>query len=61
MVLFHLSSSGQVEQMVRLTKEAPEKKGLADWQYQVMEFLLIQHITPNTTIGCSPVELLMGC
>ncbi|XP_013907314.1 PREDICTED: uncharacterized protein K02A2.6-like [Thamnophis sirtalis] len=58
---FHLASNGQAERMVRSAKEALTRMGPGDWQIQINHYLLIQHITPSSTTGRSPSELLMGC
>ncbi|XP_015269353.1 PREDICTED: uncharacterized protein K02A2.6-like [Gekko japonicus] len=56
---FHPASNGQAERMVRTAKESLARLPGDDWDYRVAEFLLRQHITPNSATGRSPAELLM--
>ncbi|KAJ8349133.1 hypothetical protein SKAU_G00277220 [Synaphobranchus kaupii] len=57
---YHPSSNGQAERMVQTTKEALSKITVGDWQTRLVRFLLSQHITPNSSTGKSPAELLMN-
>ncbi|KRX18868.1 Uncharacterized protein T07_3375, partial [Trichinella nelsoni] len=57
---FHPSSNGQAERMVRTTKEFIKKMTQRDWEYNLANFLFCQHVTPCTTTGKSPAELLMN-
>src|SRR5258705_2636038 len=56
---WHPSSNGQAERMVQTTKEFLTKVR-GDIKTNVARFLLQEHITPGTTTGRSPAELLMG-
>ncbi|KRY82815.1 Transposon Ty3-I Gag-Pol polyprotein [Trichinella pseudospiralis] len=57
---FHPFSNGQAERMVRTTKEFIKKMTQRDWEYNLANFLFCQHVTPSTTTGKSPAELLMN-
>ncbi|KRY35447.1 Uncharacterized protein T01_5966 [Trichinella spiralis] len=57
---FHPSSNGQAERMVRITKEFLKKMTQRDWEYDLANFSFCQHVTPCTTAGKSPAELLMN-
>ncbi|KRZ00007.1 Uncharacterized protein T11_5724, partial [Trichinella zimbabwensis] len=57
---FHPSSNGQAERMVRTTKESLKKMAHRDWEYNLANFLFCQRVTPCTTTGKSPAELLMN-
>ncbi|XP_026536195.1 uncharacterized protein K02A2.6-like [Notechis scutatus] len=56
----HLATNGQVEIMVRSTKETLQRMDQENWQERIDRMLLAQHITPHTTTQRSPAELLMG-
>ncbi|KAL1441947.1 hypothetical protein MTO96_008161 [Rhipicephalus appendiculatus] len=58
--LFHLSTNGQAERMVRTTKEALSRIIQGIWARRLADFTLQQHVTPHTTTGRSPSELMMG-
>ena len=63
---FHPSSNGRAEQTVRSAKttlkklfdESPSLNG--DWHLALNRFLIHQHVTPHSSDGVSPAELLMG-
>lgn len=57
---FHPSTNGQAERMVRTTKEALSRIVQGDWSRRLADFLLQQHVTPHSSTGRSPAELLMG-
>ncbi|KRY64914.1 Uncharacterized protein T4A_14025 [Trichinella pseudospiralis] len=57
---FHPFSNGEAERMVRSTKEFIKKMTQRDWEYNLANFLFCQHVTPSTTTGKSPAELLMN-
>lgn len=56
---YHPSANGQAERMVQLTKKKLSKLVEGDWATKISRFLLTQHITPTTTTGFSPAQLLM--
>ncbi|XP_036335034.1 uncharacterized protein K02A2.6-like [Rhagoletis pomonella] len=56
---FHPSSNGQAERMVQTTKDFLKKT--PEWQdidLRLSRFLFNQHITPHTSTGRSPAELM---
>ncbi|KAL3218077.1 hypothetical protein MRX96_006057 [Rhipicephalus microplus] len=57
---FHPSTNGQAERMVRTTKEGLSRIIQGNWARRLADFTLQQHVTPHTTTGRSPAELLMG-
>ncbi|XP_054828347.1 uncharacterized protein K02A2.6-like [Eublepharis macularius] len=57
---FHPSTNGQGERMVRTTKDSLRRISQGDWQSRLAAFLLQQHVTPHSTTGRSPAELLMN-
>ncbi|KAL1282200.1 hypothetical protein QQF64_001003 [Cirrhinus molitorella] len=46
--------------MVQTTKEALSHINKGEWQTRLARFLLSQHITPNSSTGKSPAELLIN-
>nr|XP_034970897.1 uncharacterized protein K02A2.6-like [Zootoca vivipara] len=56
---FHPSTNDQAERMVRTTKDALWRIVYGDWHQRLSSFLLSQHVTPHSTTGRSPAELLM--
>lgn len=46
--------------MVQITKEALSHITQGEWQTRLAHFLLSQHVTPNSSTGKSPAELLMN-
>ncbi|XP_039204776.1 uncharacterized protein K02A2.6-like [Crotalus tigris] len=58
---FHPASNGQVERIVRKTKEELKRITKSDWHYRLADFLLCQHTTPCTSMGHSPAELRWEC
>ncbi|KFD72872.1 hypothetical protein M514_00022, partial [Trichuris suis] len=57
---YHPSSNGQAERMVQMTKESLKRIIAGDWSIRLARFLLSQHITPSSSTGFSPAELLMN-
>ncbi|XP_016126874.1 uncharacterized protein K02A2.6-like [Sinocyclocheilus grahami] len=57
---YHPSSNGQAERMVQTTMEALSRITQGEWQTQRAHLLLSQHVTPNSSTGKSPAELLMN-
>ncbi|XP_055911879.1 uncharacterized protein K02A2.6-like [Eupeodes corollae] len=57
---FHPSTNGQVERMVRTTKEYLKKVPNGDIRLRLARFLLDQHVTPHSSTGRSPAELLFN-
>ncbi|KAL3226613.1 hypothetical protein MRX96_024817 [Rhipicephalus microplus] len=57
---FHPSTNGQAKRMVRTTKEGLSRIIQGNWARRLADFTLQQHVTPHTTTGRSPAELLMG-
>ncbi|XP_070614630.1 FK506-binding protein 15 isoform X1 [Erythrolamprus reginae] len=53
-------ANGLAERYVRVAKEALHRSGPGDVQQNLDQFLLTQHITPNSHTHVSPAELLMG-
>ncbi|XP_003376391.1 hypothetical protein Tsp_00575 [Trichinella spiralis] len=46
--------------MARTTKEALRAMKQCDWEYNLANFLFCKRVTPCTTTGKSPAELLMN-
>ena len=57
---YHPSSNGLAERAVQSFKLALKKNTSGTLQQRLSDFLLYQHITPHTTTGRPPAELLMG-
>ncbi|XP_053311898.1 uncharacterized protein K02A2.6-like [Spea bombifrons] len=57
---FHPSSNGQAERMVQTTKDSLKRIIEGDWNRRLANFLLQQHVTPCSSTGRSPAELLMN-
>ena len=57
---YHPASNGQVERMVRTFKESFKTLKEGDAELRLSRLLFKYRITPHTTTGCSPAELLMG-
>lgn len=57
---FHPSSNGQVERMVRTTKEYLKKIPNGEIRLRLARFLLDQHVTPHSSTGRSTAELLFN-
>ena len=56
---YHPASNGQAERAVRIFKEGIEKMG-GTMRTKLSQFLLKYRITPHTTTGVPPAQLLMG-
>ncbi|KFD45689.1 hypothetical protein M513_13429 [Trichuris suis] len=46
--------------MVQTTKESLKPIIAGDWSIRLARFLLSQHVTPSSSTGFSPAELLMN-
>lgn len=58
---YHPASNGQAERMVRITKDFLKKiDAKMNIEIAVSRLLFAQHITPSTTTGRSPAELLFN-
>ena len=57
---YHHSSNGLVERAVQMFKNGFKKMSEGTVQEKLPRFLFSYHITPQTTTGMSPAELLMG-
>ena len=57
---YHPSSNGQAERAVQTFKRAMERMGDIPIQERISKFLFSYRLTPHTTTGTSPAELLMG-
>ena len=57
---YHPSSNGLAERAVQSFKLALKKNTSGTLHQRLSDFLLYQHITPHTTTGRPPAELLMG-
>ena len=57
---YHPSSNGQVERAVQTFKEAMKKNSTETLETRVSRFLFHYRITPHSTTGLTPAEMLMG-
>ena len=57
---YHPASNGLAERAVQTFKQALKKSSGSDLQTQLARFLFQYRITPHTTTGVAPAELLMG-
>ena len=57
---YHPSSNGQAERAVQTFKESMKKTNMGSLETMVSRFLFHYRITPHSTTGTSPVELMMG-
>ena len=57
---FHSASNGLAERAVQLLKEKIKKRNEGSVKTRVSRFLVRYRITPQTSTGVSPVELLLG-
>ena len=57
---YHPSSNGQAERVVRTLKDALKRLKEGDTEAQLCRFLFKYRITPHSTTGVSPAELLVG-
>ncbi|XP_031328049.1 uncharacterized protein K02A2.6-like [Photinus pyralis] len=55
---YHPASNGQAERMVQETKKTLKKLSTGNWETKIARFLITQHITPTSTTGLSPAELM---
>ena len=59
---YHPTSNGLAERAVQTFKEALKQGNLQDsLTTQVSRFLFQYRLTPHSTTGISPAELLLGC
>ena len=57
---YHPATNGLAERAVQTLKESLKKTAPGSLQARVSRFLFTYRITPHTTTGVSPAELLMG-
>ena len=57
---YHPASNGQVERAVQTFKESMKRSSSDSLETRVSRFPFHYRITPHTTTGCSPAELMMG-
>ena len=57
---YHPSSNGQVEKAVQTFKESMKKTSSESLETRVARFLFHYRITPHSTTGIAPAEVLMG-
>ena len=58
---YHPSSNGLAERAVQTFKRAIERMSDLPIQERLSKFLFIYRLTPHSTTGVAPAELLMGC
>ena len=58
---YHPSSNGLAERVIQVIKQALRSGKGGNVQEILSKFLFMYHITPHTTTGVPPSELLMGC
>ncbi|KAB0801764.1 hypothetical protein PPYR_03950 [Photinus pyralis] len=56
---YHPRSNGEAERNVQTAKESLKRLS-GNWSLKIARFLHRQHITPSSSTGYSPAELLMG-
>ena len=56
---YHPASNGKVERAVQTFKESMKRSSSDSLETRVSRFLFHYRITPHTTTGCSPAELMM--
>ena len=57
---YHPSSNGQVERAVQTFKDSMKRTSTESLETRVSRFLFHYHITPHSTTGITPAQLLMG-
>ena len=57
---YHPASNGLAERAVQLFKESMKKSPGGSLESRISRFLLWNHLTPHTTTGVAPAELLLG-
>ena len=57
---YHPSSNGLAEKAVQIVKQGLKKAGTGTLKAKLARLLFNYHITPHTTTGVSPAQLLMG-
>ena len=57
---YHPSSNGLAERAVKIFKTGVKKQSGGTWSDQIARFLFQYRITPHTTTGISPAELMFG-
>ena len=57
---YHPASNGLAERAVQTFKESMKRSSVASIDTRIARFLLRYHITPHTTTGIAPAQLLMG-
>ena len=57
---YHPSSNGQAEQAMQIFKKGMKRSTSDSLETRVSRFLVHYCTTPNTTMGHTPAELMMG-
>ena len=57
---YHPASNGQAERAVKIVKDALKKSSTASLQTRLSRFLFHYRLTPHSTTGIAPAELLLG-